>query len=90
LTTQLHEAVDALSDPLRDILLAGQVSNIEYAPDLIDQLPVQEVIADKGYDADHFVAKVETTVAQDVIPPGSNRTSPRHFDAHLYRERNLI
>jgi transposase len=90
LTTKLHVAVDALGNPLRVILSAGQVSDIEYAPNLIDPLPAQAVIADKGYDADHFVAKVEATGAQAVIPPRSNRTSPRHFDAHLYRERNLI
>jgi transposase len=59
LTTKLHVAVDALGNPLRVILSVGQVSDIEWAPNLIDQLPAQAVIADKGYDADHFVAKVE-------------------------------
>ena len=90
MTTKLHVAVDALGNPLRVILSARQVCDIEYAPNLVDQLPAKAVIADKGYDADHFVAKVEATGAQAVIPPRSNRTSPRHFDAHLYRERNLI
>ena len=90
LTTKLHVAVGALGNPLLVILSAGQVSDIEYAPDLIDQLPVQAVIADKGYDAEDFVAKFEATGAQAVIPPRSNRTFLRQFDAHLYRECNLI
>ena len=82
--------VDALGNPLRVILSAGQVSDIDYAAQLIEHLPTQAVIADKGYDADHFVARVEAAGAQTVIPPRSNRLTPRPFDRHLYRERNLI
>jgi len=48
------------------------------------------VVADKGYDADHFVAGIEATGAEAVIPPRSNRLAPRKFDRHLYRARNLI
>ena len=61
LSTKLHVAVDALGNHLRVILSAGQVFNIEWAPNLIDPFPAQAVIADKGYDADHFVAKAEAT-----------------------------
>ena len=82
--------MDALGNPLRVILSAGQIADIACAAKTIEHLPAQVIIADKGYDADHFVAKVEATGAQAVIPPRSHRTSPRHFDAHLYRERNLI
>jgi len=90
LTSKLHGAVDALGDPLRVLLSAGQVSDIEQAPNLIDQFPAQAVITGKGYGAEHFVARAETTGAQALIPPCSNRSSPRQFDSHLYRERNLI
>jgi transposase len=31
------------------------------------------MVADKGYDADHFVARITATGAQAVIPPRSNR-----------------
>ncbi len=57
---------------------------------MIENLPVQAVVADKGYDADHFVAKIEATGAEAVIPPRSNRLTLRDFDRHLYRARNLI
>jgi transposase len=83
-------AVDALGNPLRVILSAGQIADIEFAANLIDQLPAQAVIADKGYDADHFVAAIEAAGAQAVIPPRSNRLIQRHFDRHLYRDRHLI
>ncbi len=90
MTTKLHVAVDALGNPLRVILSAGQIADIDRASALIENLPGQAVVADKGYDADHFVAKIEATGAEAVIPPRSNRLAPRNFDRHLYRSRNLI
>lgn len=83
-------AVDALGNPLRVILSAGQIADIDCAAALIENLPGQAVVADKGYDADHFVARIEATGAQAVIPPRSNRLTPREFDRHLYRARNLV
>lgn len=90
LTTKLHVAVDALGNPLRVILSAGQIADIDCAELLIKNLPSQAVVADKGYDADHFVAKIKATGAEAAIPPRSNRLAPRDFDQHLYRARNLI
>ena len=72
------------------ILSAGQLSDIDYAAQLIEHLPTQTVIADKGYDANHFVAKIEATGAQAVIPPRSNCLTPRTFDRDLYKARNLV
>lgn len=90
MTTKLHVAVDALGNPLRVILSAGQIADIDCAAALIENLPGQAVVADKGYDADHFVARIEAVGANAVIPPRSNRLTPRDFDRHLYRARNLI
>ena len=90
MTTKLHVAVDALGNPLRVILSAGQIADIDFAGALIQDLPGQAVVADKGYDADHFVAKITSVGAQAVIPPRSNRLTPRAFDRHLYRDRNLV
>lgn len=82
--------MDALGNPLRVILSAGQIADIDYAAKTIEHLSAQAIIADKGYDADHFIAKIEATGAQAVIPPRSNRLTQRSFDRHLYRDRNLI
>ena len=90
MTTKLHVAVDALGNPLRVILSAGQIADIDHASALIENLPGQAVVADKGYDADHFVAKIEAAGAEAVIPPRSNRMAPRDFDRHLYKDRNLV
>lgn len=62
-----------MGKPLRVILSAGQIADIDFAPALIKNLPSQAVVADKGYDADHFVATIEAAGAEAVIPPRSNR-----------------
>ena len=55
LTTKLHVAVDALGNPLRVILSAGQIADIAHATALIKDQPAEFIVADKGYDADAFV-----------------------------------
>ena len=90
MTTKLHVAVDALGNPLRVILSAGQVADIEQAEALIKDQPAELIVADKGYDSDAFVATIIAQDGQPVIPPRSNRLNPRSFDRHLYKSRNLI
>jgi transposase len=84
---QLHVAGDALGNPLRVILSAGQIADIAFAANLIDPLPVRAVIADKGYDAGHFVATIAAAGAQAVIPtyPGVSirNTGMRVFFCHV-------
>jgi len=82
--------VDALGNPLRLILSAGQIADIEQATALIKDQPADFVVADKGYDSDAFVAAITNQGSQAVIPPRSNRLTPRTFDRHIYTSRNLI
>jgi len=82
--------VDALGNPLRWILTGGEVADITQAPALIKRFNAQAVIADKGYDADAFVALINAAGAAAVIPPRSNRTQQRAYDHHLYKDRNLV
>jgi len=82
--------VNALGKPLRVILSAGQIADIDCAAKTIEHLPAQAVVADKGYDADHFIAKIEASGAQAVIPPRSNRRVQRTFDRQLYKDRNRV
>lgn len=83
-------AVDALGNPVRWQLTGGQVHDITQAPALIAGFEVEQVIADKGYDSDAFIAQIEAAGAQAVIPPRKNRNAPRTYDRHAYRERHLI
>ena len=46
--------VDALGNPLRLILTGGQVHDITQAEVLLGLFQPAALLADKGYDADHF------------------------------------
>src|SRR5215204_6756715 len=57
---------------------------------LIENLHAEYVIADKGYDSEAFVLKVEGQNSEAVIPSRSNHKVRREIDKHLYKERHLI
>ncbi len=86
----MHTAVDALGNPLRLILSAGQIADIDHAVDLIAGIRASTIIGDKGYDANALIEFIQANAAQAVIPPRSNRTVLRDYDRHLYKDRNLI
>ena len=56
LSIKIHACVDALGNPLRLILTGGQVADVTQAEALIEAIPTNAVIADKGYDSDAFGA----------------------------------
>ena len=89
-STKLHLAVDGLGNGLRFRLTAGQTSDINQGPALIEGITCDFVIADKAYDSDQFIAQIETQGAMAVIPPRKNRKQLREYDQHLYRERHLV
>jgi transposase len=74
---------------LRFIRSPGQVSDITQAEALIEGLPSDHVLADKGYDARSLRDAITDGAAVAVIP--SKTTSPQvPCDFALYCERNLI
>lgn len=87
--TKLHIAVDGLGNPVEFILTGGQEADITQGTALIEGHDAKAVIADKAYDGDHFVAAIEASGAEAVIPPKKNRIVKRDYDKHLYKERNL-
>ena len=60
------------------------------AAGLLDGLPAEVVIGDKGYDSDALVKVIEASGAEAVIPPRKNRTDPRPYDPDRYKDRNLV
>jgi transposase len=89
-STKIHINVDALGNPLRLTLTAGQRHDIIEAGALIDGYEGEHVIADKSYDADDFRQMIRATGAEPVIPPRSNRKESYEYDKHLYKERHLV
>ena len=82
--------VDALGNPLTLSLTGGNAHDITQAETLTAKVEPDALLADKGYDADSFIASLELRAITPVIPPKSNRKLKRDSDFALYAERNLI
>ena len=89
-STKIHLATDALGNALRFILTGGESNDITQAESLVEDLPADYVIADKGYDAEAFVLKLKERNCKVVIPSRINHKVRRKIDEHLYKERHLI
>ena len=48
------------------------------------------MLADKGYDANDFIEKMQAKGAVAVIPARKNRIEGRYYDKTLYKERNFV
>jgi transposase len=89
-STKIHAVCDALGNPLRFIVTAGQVHDSTQAIELIKGLHASAVLADKGYDAQDIVQAIELSGATAIIPSRSNAIQPRWIDMELYKERHKI
>lgn len=89
-STKIHAIVDALGNPLKFILTAGQRNDITQGKNLIEDISNANVIADKAFDSNDLIANIEIQYCQPVIPPKKNRKLQREYDEHLYKERHLI
>lgn len=89
-STKIHAKVDALGNPLKFILTAGQRNDITQAENLTKDIHDTILIADKGYDSSAFVESLENKGCKVVIPPKCNRKVQREYDQHIYKERHLI
>jgi transposase len=81
--------VSGLGLPVNIILTPGQEADITQAETLIEEIPFEVLIADKGYDSQKFVDKVQARGAEAVIPSLSNRKEQRPYDRERYKDRNL-
>ncbi len=91
MSTKIHTLVDALGNPLAFYLTPGQAHDLEGADVLLPLMAADMLLADKAYDADERVIKPLAAAGKTpVIPPKSNRKTPRAFDKHIYKARHLI
>jgi transposase len=91
LSTKIHVLVDALGNPLKIILTAGQVHDLAGADALVPGMEAEALLADKAYDADKRVIEpLEAAGKTAVIPPKKNRKNPRPYDKVLYEARHLM
>lgn len=88
--TKIHAAVNGLGLPVKLILTPGQAADVTQAKNLIEGVPFEVVLGDKGYDSKEVVAAVEKQGGEAVIPSRKNTISPRHIDWARYKDRNLV
>jgi transposase len=56
----------------------------------MEGMTAEHLIADKGYDSDAIVDQATRQSMNVVIPPRTNRTTPRPYDQELYKLRHLV
>ena len=89
-STKVHVCCDALGNPRRLVITAGQDSDYLQAEALLGEDKPLAVVADKGYDGSSLVQAIEARGAKAVIPSRSNAKQPRLIDWNLYKDRNKI
>ena len=72
------------------MLTPGQQADCTVAADLLQDLAVGAVLADKAYDTDSVVAGIGRAGAAVVIPSKRTRLVARPLDANLYADRNKV
>lgn len=90
LNTKIHAACDALGNPLRFLLTAGQRHDSQPAPELIQGLQAKALIADKAYDCKKLVKLAQAQGMQVIIPCRARSKEPRPLDKQRYEARHLI
>ena len=71
------------------MLTPGQAADVKQAETLLDGVPFEVVIADKGYDSQAVVDGIESRGGEAVIPSLSSRARQREYDRERYKDRNL-
>jgi transposase len=90
LSTKIHAVVEGLGQLAKWCLTGGQTHDVTQAVSLLEGICAGAVLADKAYDADEVLRKIEGDGAKAVIPLKNNRKQQRAFDAEQYKNRNLI
>ncbi|WP_338111341.1 IS5 family transposase [Novacetimonas pomaceti] len=90
LTSKIHAIVDAAGKAVALSLTPGQRADITEAASLLDEVDPAAFIADKAYDADPLIEKIEERQITPVIPSRKNRRDPRKISFQLYKNRNII
>jgi transposase len=88
--TKVHVAVNGLGLPVKLVLTPGQAADVTQAETLIEGVPFEVVIADRGYDSQAVVAAIKKGGGEAVIPSQKNRKEQRAYDRERYKDRNLV
>lgn len=90
MSTKIHAVVEGLGQLAKWRLTGGQTHDVTQAISLLEGICAGAVLADKAYDANEVLRKIEDDGAKAVIPLKNNRKQHREFDVEQYKNRNLI
>ena len=90
MSTQIHALVESTGRLQRCFLTGGEIHDVTQAEALIEGIAAGAVIADKAFDADPLIQRLQARGARGVVPPRSNRLEARRFDRRRYCKRNFI
>src|SRR5215212_10714971 len=91
LTTKIPVTGDALGNPTSVHLTPGQAHDLQGGDTLMHDLQARTVMADQAYDVHERVIELWQRADKNiVIPPKSNRTTKRTYDADRYKACHLI
>ena len=80
-----------MGNPIGFFLTPGQAHDLQGADALLPHMKADTLLADKAFDADQRVIQPLKAAGKTcVIPPKSNRKTPRSFDKDIYKARHLI
>ena len=82
--------MNGLGLPVRLILTPGQAADVTQAETLIEGVPFEVAIGDRGFDSKALVAAIEAKGAEAVIPSRKNCKEQRAYDRERYKDRNLV
>jgi transposase len=75
---------------VRLIITPGQANDMPQAERLIEGFRPSHVLADRGYDSGALLIAIRQAGAEPVIPPHPRRRDQRHYDKHIYKQRNIV
>ncbi|MBV0886955.1 IS5 family transposase [Komagataeibacter oboediens] len=90
LTSKIYAIVGAAGKAVALSLTPGQRADITKAAPLLDEVDPKAFIADRAYEADPLIEKLEERQISPVIPSRKNRRDPRKLSFRLYKNRNII
>jgi transposase len=76
--------------PVQFVLTPGQAADVTQAEALLEDIPFEVVIGDKGFDSRTLVDFIEAHGGEAVIPSLRNRAEQREYDRERYQDRNLV
>ena len=88
-STKIHAAVNDDGQPVRFSLTGGERHDMVEAGTLLENLSLQYVVADKGYDSDSLRQQIRRQGGKPVIPARTG-IRRRRYDRTRYRLRNVI